>query len=103
MRNEDRIQPYTQNPRYWQYKGKPVMLLGGSATDHIFLLEGLKDHLDEIHSVGGNYVRNTMSQREGKELKPHRLGPIRLLDRVLADQPVEPRQQRELHLRADRF
>ena len=73
MTNEDRIQPYSQNPRYWQYKGRPVILLGGSATDHIFLLEGLKDHLDEIHSVGGNYVRNTMSQREGVELKPHKL------------------------------
>ena len=51
------------------------MLLGGSQTDHIFLHEGLEAHLDEIRSVGGNYVRNTMSQREGKELKPHRLLP----------------------------
>ena len=75
MKNEDRIQPWTMNPRYWKYKGKPVMLLGGSQTDHIFLLDGLEKHLDEIHSVGGNYVRNTMSQREGKELKPHRRLP----------------------------
>ena len=52
MRSEDRIQPYSKNPRYWQYKGKPVMLLGGSETDHIFLLEWLKEHLDEIHAVG---------------------------------------------------
>ncbi|MDA0745830.1 MAG: DUF6298 domain-containing protein [bacterium] len=75
MKNEDRIQPDAKNPRYWQYKGKPVMLLGGSKTDHIFLLDDLKEHLDEIHSVGANYVRNTMSQREGKELKPHKLLP----------------------------
>ena len=68
----DRIQPYAKNPRYWQYKGKPVMLLGGSKTDHIFLLDGLEAHLDEIASVGGNYVRCTMSQREGVELKPHK-------------------------------
>ena len=72
-RNADRIQPCAGNPRYWQYKGKPVLLLGGSKTDHIFLLDDLKEHLDEISAVGGNYVRNTMSQREGKELKPHRL------------------------------
>jgi hypothetical protein len=73
--NDDHIKPYTENPRYWQYNGKPVMLLGGSKTDHIFLLDDLKTHLDEIQAVGANYVRNTMSQREGKELKPHKLLP----------------------------
>jgi hypothetical protein len=71
----DRIQPWPKNPRYWQYKGRPEMLLGGSKTDHIFLLDDLKEHLDEIHAVGANYVRNTMSQREGQELKPHKLLP----------------------------
>ena len=39
------------------------MLRGGSTTDHIFLLDDLKEHLEAIHAVGGNYVRNTMSQR----------------------------------------
>lgn len=73
--NTDRIKPYDKNPRYWQYKGRPVMLLGGSKTDHIFLLDDLETHLDEIHAVGANYVRNTMSQREGKEIKPHKLLP----------------------------
>jgi len=75
MANEDRIQPWSKNPRYWQYQGKPVLLLGGSKTDHLFLAEGLKEHLDEIHAAGGNYVRNTMSQREPKELKAHKLLP----------------------------
>ena len=74
-KNADCIQPYEKNPRYWQYKGKPVMLLGGSKTDHIFLFDDLKTHLDEIQAVGANYVRNTMSQREGKDLKPHKLLP----------------------------
>jgi hypothetical protein len=73
--NADRLQPWSGNPAYWQYKGQPVMLLGGSKTDHIFLLNNLKEHLDEIHDVGANYVRNTMSQREGQELKPHKLLP----------------------------
>ncbi len=68
----DQLQPYEKNPRYWQYKGRPVLLLGGSKTDHLFLAEGLKQHLDEIAAAGGNYVRNTMSQREGADLKPHR-------------------------------
>lgn len=71
--NEGCIRPYAKNPRYWEYKGVPVLLLGGSKTDHIFLLEDLKEHLDEMVSVGGNYVRNTMSQREGLELKPYKL------------------------------
>ena len=80
MEDADRLQPYTCNPRYWQYKGKPVLLLGGSRTDHIFLLDGLEEHLDEMQAVGGNYVRNTMSQREGRQLKPHLLQPDGLFD-----------------------
>ena len=71
-RNADCIKPYEKNPRYWQYRGEPVLLLGGSKTDHIFLLDDLKEHLDELCAVGGNYVRNTMSQREGLDLKPHK-------------------------------
>ncbi|MCP4782901.1 MAG: hypothetical protein GY903_04355 [Fuerstiella sp.] len=70
-RNADRIQPYAKNQRYWQYKGQPVMLLGGSKTDHIFLADDLEAHLDEMQAVGANYVRCTMSQREGLDLKPH--------------------------------
>jgi len=73
--NAERIRPWPENPAYWQYQGQPVMLLGGSKTDHIFLLDDLREHLDEIHAVGGNYVRNTMSQREGIERKPHKLLP----------------------------
>jgi len=59
----DRIQPWSKNPRYWQYKGQPVMLLGGSQDDNLFQIPNLKEHLDEIHAVGGNYIRNTMSAR----------------------------------------
>lgn len=29
----DRLQPYAANPFYWQYKGHPVLLLGGSDSD----------------------------------------------------------------------
>jgi hypothetical protein len=75
VENSDRIQPWSKNPRYWQYHGAPVMLLGGSKTDHLFLLDDLKPHLDEMKEAGANYVRNTMSQREGAELKPHKLLP----------------------------
>ncbi|MBE0675474.1 MAG: hypothetical protein IH591_12505 [Bacteroidales bacterium] len=73
IKNQDHLKPWSENPRYWQYKGKPILLLGGSKTDHIFLADGLLEHLNEIHEAGGNYVRNTMSQREGKDLKPYKL------------------------------
>ncbi|TVS14985.1 MAG: hypothetical protein EA424_17525 [Planctomycetaceae bacterium] len=60
----DRIQPYAQNPFYWQYKGEPVLLVGGSWMDNLFNHpDGLEAHLDEIAAAGGNYVRNTMSDR----------------------------------------
>jgi len=32
-KDADRIKPYVENPRYWQYKGEPVLLLGGSTVD----------------------------------------------------------------------
>lgn len=64
--NADRIQPWEENPYYWQYKGEPVLLLGGSKDDNLFQLPELKEHLAEIHEAGGNYIRNTMSDRQDK-------------------------------------
>jgi hypothetical protein len=61
---DDQIKPYTKNRMYWQYKGKPQLLLGGSWQDNLFNHPGrLAEHLDLLLSVGGNYVRNTMSHR----------------------------------------
>lgn len=60
----ERITVSEENPFYWQYKGRPVMLLGGSWQDNLFNHPiGLETHLDKLLSVGGNYVRNTMSHR----------------------------------------
>jgi hypothetical protein len=54
----------SRSPWYWNYKGKTVLLLGGSWQDNLFNHPGeLKEHLDLISSVGGNYLRNTMSHR----------------------------------------
>jgi hypothetical protein len=64
--NANRIRPYARNPRYWQYKGEPVLLLGGSKDDNLFQIPDLKEHLDLLASVGGNYIRNTMSARSDK-------------------------------------
>lgn len=60
----ERIQPYGENPYFWQYRGKPVLLLGGSREDNLFNHpEGLEEHLDTLRAAGGNYIRNTMSSR----------------------------------------
>jgi len=101
-RNTNRIKPYVDNPCYWQYNGKPVLLLGGSKTDHLFLLDDLKTHLDEMQSVGANYVRNTMSQREGKDLKPHKLLPNGKFDLDQWNQEYWKRFQNMLKWTAER-
>ncbi len=61
----DWIQPFAKNPRYWQYKGEPILLIGGSDDDNVFqwLESDLVDHLDLLKAAGGNFVRNTMSER----------------------------------------
>ncbi len=66
------IRPWKENPRYWEYQGKPVLLAGGSKDDSLFQIPDLKEHLDEMVAVGGNYVRNTMSDRHdfGFEVYP---------------------------------
>lgn len=71
--DDRQLEPWSENPRYWQHKGEPLLLLGGSKTDHIFLADSLERHLDEIKGTGGNYVRNTMSQRESLDSKPYLL------------------------------
>ncbi len=70
MSESDIIQPYSENPFYWQYHGQPVMLLGGSVEDNLFQIDGLAEHLDLLVSVGGNYVRCTMSSRDEGDVWP---------------------------------
>ena len=65
---EDRIRPYAGNPYFWEFKGAPTLLLGGSDHDNLFNHPdvgpaGLESHLDLLAACGGNYVRNTMSSR----------------------------------------
>ncbi|MDT8304121.1 MAG: putative collagen-binding domain-containing protein [Sedimentisphaerales bacterium] len=71
---DDGIKPYSENPRYWQYRGKPIYLLGASDDDNLFQWPSpdLEQHLDAMKAVGANYVRNTMSDRRDKgfELYP---------------------------------
>jgi hypothetical protein len=60
---------FSGNPYYWEFKGNPVLLLGGSDQDNLFnhpnlAPAGLEAHLDLLVKSGGNYVRNTMSHRD---------------------------------------
>jgi len=64
--DENAIKPYSENPRYWQYNNKLTVLLGGTDDDNPFQRPNLKEHLDLLASVGGNYIRNTMSDRKDK-------------------------------------
>ncbi|UCD27810.1 MAG: hypothetical protein JSV03_11985 [Planctomycetota bacterium] len=74
---EDRICIYKGNPHYWQYKGKPVLLVGGSKDDNLFQLPEVEKHLQEMKAVGGNFVRNTMSDRNDKGFEVY---PFKKLD-----------------------
>ena len=66
------IQIYQNNPRYWQYQGMPVLLLGGSDDDNLFQWTGVRliDQLNLLKSLGGNYVRCTMSSRDEGNVWP---------------------------------
>ena len=70
MATSDRIQPYLHNSFYWQYKNRPILLLGGSVEDNLFQIAGIEAHLDLLHTVGGNYVRCTMSSRDEGDVWP---------------------------------
>jgi hypothetical protein len=65
-----RIQPSPVYPQYWNYQSEDILLLGGSVDDNLFQLDTLEQHLDLLVSVGGNYVRNTMSSRDPGNVWP---------------------------------
>ncbi len=68
--NSKSIKPCSENPRFWQYKNLPVLLLGASDEDNLFQLPHLESHLDLLASAGGNYIRNTMSARDSNNAQP---------------------------------
>ena len=62
---------FEQNPFYWSYKGEPILLLGGTKEDNLFQIDDVETHLNELKSVGGNYIRCTLSSRDEGNLKPY--------------------------------
>ncbi len=68
--DKHRIKIYKENSRYWQYKGKPILLIGGSVEDNLFQIPNLREHLELMKSVGGNYVRSTMGWNDEGNIPP---------------------------------
>ncbi|MEX0780142.1 MAG: hypothetical protein WD491_12125 [Balneolales bacterium] len=69
----DRIQIYSDNNWYWQYKQQPVLLIGASNEDNLWNRPGdsVEAELDDLISIKQGesspimfYVRNTMSSRD---------------------------------------
>jgi len=97
------IRPSRHNPRYWEFQGKPVMLLGGSVEDNIFQIDQLEEHLDLLQSVGGNYIRCTMSSRDdGDEWPFARDGASGLFDLKKFNNNYWEKFRRLLDLTAER-
>ncbi|MGC9454500.1 MAG: hypothetical protein ACP5HU_06510 [Phycisphaerae bacterium] len=65
-----RIHPDPDRPFYWRFQGRPLVLIGGSVEDNLFQIDGLEEHLDLLASVGGNYVRCTLSSRDEGNVWP---------------------------------
>ncbi len=40
------IRPWPENLYYWEFRGKPTLLLGGSIDDDLFQYEGFEQQLD---------------------------------------------------------
>ncbi len=79
-RQASRIQPWSRDRRYWQYQGRPILLIGASNEDNLFNHpdlppDGLEAHLDAIAQAGANYIRNTMSSRDEGNVWPFERDP----------------------------
>jgi hypothetical protein len=72
---ENHIKPYSDNPFYWQFKGQPVLLLGATDNDNLFQNDNIESHLDSLKAIGGNYIRNTMSDRDQGDQRAFAMTP----------------------------
>ncbi len=66
------LKPYEENRGYWQYHGTPVLLLGASDNDNLFQSDEFENQLKRLKSVGGNYIRCTLSSRDKGDIQPHK-------------------------------
>jgi hypothetical protein len=64
------IRPTSEYPGYWEYRGNPILLIGGTDTDNLFQKPFVITQLHDLATAGGNYIRNTMSARESDDVQP---------------------------------
>jgi hypothetical protein len=69
------IKSWPENPHYWQFKGQPVLLLGATDNDNLFQNNNIESHLDSMKAIGGNYIRNTMSDRDPGDQRAFAMTP----------------------------
>lgn len=66
------IDIWPENRFYWSYKGRPVLLLGGSDEDNLFNHpELMMRDLEALAECGGNYIRCTLSCRNEGNVWPY--------------------------------
>ncbi len=70
---DNSLKPWTSNPKYWQYLGQPVLLLGATDNDNLFQSPDMVEQLDLLVKNGGNYIRNTMSSRDSLDEWPFKM------------------------------
>ena len=70
---DNSLRPYFSNPKYWQYKGQPVLLIGATDNDNLFQSPDMIKQLDLLAKNGGNYIRNTMSSRDSLDVWPFKM------------------------------
>jgi len=72
------LRPSMRYPWYWSHRNEPVLLLGGSDDDNLFQWpQGkLAAQLDRLSAVGGNVIRNTMSDRKDQGFEVYPFGRL---------------------------
>lgn len=69
LADKDRIQPYAKNPRYWQYKGDPVLLLGITYEDWLQIPDP-EPRLAALKNAGGNFVECFLFPADKNKINP---------------------------------
>ncbi len=67
------IEVYKKNPFYWRFNGAPTLLLGASSDDNLFQSTQVEEEINLLRSLGGNYLRCTMSSRDEGNVWPYKI------------------------------
>lgn len=69
-----KLQPWSEDPNWWSWDGQtPVLLLGGSSSEALFLEPDFKDEISALRKNGGNYLRCTLRVHTEEQPSPFQL------------------------------